>query len=380
VEFAGRAQRRRRFQARTQAGGAPAGAGLPPHSKNVLRFIAAARVEGWRSKLSRNRLFPVIVALTVSWSCNAAVLTQNFATDPTQNVWRIFGDASLFVWNATNQNLEVTWDSSRTNSFFLLPLGTVLAKSDDFSFSFDLRLQDIQAGSTSGKSNEFEIAIGLLNYRTATNVNFFRGAGVSSTYGVRNVIEFDYFPDAGFGDTWGTTVISSNNVFAFGHNFPLTLSVGDLFRITLAYTAADQILRTSATKNGAAFDPLADVLLAGKPDFRVDTFAVISYSDAVQSGPPAFHGSVLAHGVVDNVVVTVPNAPPLALTLRHDNDAWRVQWQSQSNWIYALERSTTLRDWSNTLLEIPGTGGVLELTDTNAAGSSVFYRLRAERP
>jgi hypothetical protein len=35
--------------------------------------------------------------------------------------WRQFGDGSLFQWNATNQHLEVTWDSSRTNSLFYRP-------------------------------------------------------------------------------------------------------------------------------------------------------------------------------------------------------------------------------------------------------------------
>src|SRR6185295_374668 len=115
-------------------------------------------------------------------------------------------------------------------------------------------------------------------------------------------------PDAGFGDTFATTVISTNNVFAFAHNFPLTLTTGDVFRLTVSYTAADQVLRTSALRNGAPFDSLADVSLADKSDFRVDAFAVINYSDAVQAGSPRFYGSVLAHGTVDNVQLVLP--PP----------------------------------------------------------------------
>src|SRR5206468_2846795 len=108
-------------------------------------------------------------ALGLTLSASAVVVSEDFTANPAQRGWRAFGDRSLFRWNASNQNLEVTWDSSHANSFFYLPLGTVLAKSDDFSFSFDLRLIDIRVGSTPGKSNEFEIAVGLLNYRNATN-------------------------------------------------------------------------------------------------------------------------------------------------------------------------------------------------------------------
>ncbi len=310
----------------------------------------------------------------------AAVLSEDFSTDPVARGWRSFGDTSLFHWDATNRNLAVTWDSSRTNSFFYQPLGTVLAKSDDFSFRFDVRLSDIRIGSTPGKSNEFEIALGLLNTRSATNANAFRGAGASATYGVRNLIEFDYFPDAGFGDTFATTVVSTNNVFAFAHNFPLTLSTGDTFRITLTYTASNQLLRTSALRNGAPFAPLADVSLAGKPDFRVDAFAVISYSDAVQASAPAFHGSVLAHGTVDNVQLTLPPPPLAQVAVRRTNSLWRAEFVGRTNWVYTLEGSTNLAAWQRIGVTVTGTGGALSLMDTNAPMPEKFYRVRAERP
>ena len=310
----------------------------------------------------------------------AAALSENFANDPASRGWRVFGDASLFHWNQTTQNLEVTWDSSHTNSFFYLPLGTVLTKSDNFNFGFDVRLFDIRVGSTPAKSNEFEIAIGLLNFRTATNSKAFRGAGVSSTYGVRNIIEFDYFPDAGFGNTFGTTVISTNNVFSYAHNFPLTLSSGDIYHITINYTAADQTLRTAATKNGLPFSPLADVALANKPDFRVDSFAVTSYSDAIQTGSPAFYGSVLAHGSVDNVQLMVPSPPLSHLQIARTNSAWSAEFTSETNWLYALDASADLSTWNAISPYLNGTGGRLRLTDTNRPLERIFYRVHAERP
>jgi len=320
--------------------------------------------------------------LAIALPGRAATILEDFATNPALRGWRAFGDASLFHWNAVNQNLEVTWDSSHTNSFYFLPLGTVLTHSDDFTFSFDVRLSDIRVGSTPGKSNEFEIAIGLINYRSATNSKAFRGAGVSATYGVRNIVEFDYFPDAGFGDTFATTVISTNNVFS-PDQFPdsgLTLSLGDTFRLTLSYVASNQILHTAATKNGLPFSPLADVALAGKPDFRVDSFAVTSYSDAVQTGSPIYYGSVLAHGIVDNVQLTVPPITLPHLQVRQTNAMWLVEFAGVTNWIYTLEGSADFSMWTAVAPAITGTGVLAGLRDTNAPTGMMFYRVRAERP
>src|SRR5690348_6749372 len=76
----------------------------------------------------------------------AKTVRQNFATDPLQNGWQEFGNTNLFHWNPTNQNLEVTWDSRETNSFFYVPLGTSLNRNDDFTIEFDLLLNDIVSG------------------------------------------------------------------------------------------------------------------------------------------------------------------------------------------------------------------------------------------
>ena len=315
----------------------------------------------------------------------AAVIQENFATDPFARGWRTFGDASLFRWSAANQNLEATWDSSRTNSFFHLPLGTIVTKGDNFSFSFEVRLSDLRLGNTPGKTNEFQMAVGLLNYASATRSNYFVGTGVNSTYGIRNAVEFDYFPDAGFGETLATVVVSTNNRIYPAHNFPLRMTTGDTFRITLTYTASNQLLRTTATKNGAPFgklpgNTLDDLLLAGRNDFHVDSFAVISYSDAIQAGPPSFHGSILAHGTVDNVQITVPQPPVSNLRLSFTDSVWRTQFTSTTNWTYTLERSADLSVWSVASPATAGTGTTLSLDDADLIATKSFYRVHAERP
>jgi hypothetical protein len=327
----------------------------------------------------------IAILMAAALPGGAAVFQETFATDPFSRGWRMFGDVSLFHWNPANQNLDVAWDSSRTNSFFCLPLGTIVTKADDFSFGFDVRLSDIRLGVTPGKTNEFQIAIGLLNHSSATNANAFRGAGQSAGYGVRNLVEFDYFPDAGFGETFATTVVSTNNRIYPAHNFPLRMTTGDTFRITFAYTASNQLLRTSASKNGAPFglppaNTLGDLSLAGRNDFRVDSFAIISYSDAIQTGPPAFHGSVLAHGIVDNVQAIVPVPPVVDLRLSFANSAWQAQFISVMDWTYTLERSADLLSWNSVSTATSGTGAMLTLRDINPSARKAFYRVRAERP
>ena len=259
----------------------------------------------------------------------AAAITENFATDPTLREWREFGDASLFHWNATNQYLEVTWDSSRTNSLFYRPLQTVLTRTDDFGFGFDLRLRDIAIGVNTNKPYTFEIAIGFCRFNSITNKNFYRGAGTSLAFGPRNLVEFDYFPDSGFGATVAPTVVAGNtNVISFSDNHPLELTTDDLFRVDMTYTASNQVLRTMMTRNGVAFGPIRDLSLVGFPEFRVDTFAVISYSDAMQS-PPQFAGSILSHGIIDNVTWSVPDPPLTAFRGDFTQNAFRAEFDAK---------------------------------------------------
>jgi hypothetical protein len=328
------------------------------------------------------------LGLLLGVAAGAAVITEDFSASPAQRGWIAAGDASLFRWDAEAGVLQATWDSSRTNSFLRLPLGTILSQADDFSFSFELRLQDIRVGTTPGKSNEFEIAIGLLHSTSAAATNAFRGAGQSSQYGMRNLVEWDFFPDAGFGDTWATTVVSTNNRIFPAHNFPVPLEPGHTFRVTLGYTATNQLLRTMATRDGAPYglppaQTLAELRLAGLPDFRVDSFAVISYSDAVQTGPPAVHGSVLAHGSVDNIELHLPPLPVADLHLRRSSGVWQAEFRGARGWNYQLERSPDFRQWAavsvRAMTEQPAVA--MTLSDTNEPFTgAAYYRVRAEKP
>jgi hypothetical protein len=310
----------------------------------------------------------------------AATFTENFPADPLQNGWRIFGDTNLFAWDSTNQNLVVTWDSSQTNSYFYRPLGTILARSDDFGISFDLQLADIAIGVNPAKTNTFEIAVGFINFAGATNTTLERGTGRSSTHGAHNTCEFDYFPDSGHGATISPTIISSNNQFATTFAFPFVLDPGALFHVTMNYTTSNRTLHTTMTRNGAPFadGAIPDSVLNSPgstfTDFRLDQFAVINWSDA------GADGSLLAHGTLDNFVVTVPPPPVQNLTGAFSNKIWQAQFISQSNWLYTLESTTDFVSWDGVSTATSGNGTNLFLPDTNSIAGKSFYRVRADRP
>jgi hypothetical protein len=319
--------------------------------------------------------FFIMSGLVAASICGAATFTGDFSADPLQNGWRIFGDTNLFAWDSTNQNLAVTWDSSQTNSFFYHPFGTILARSDDFGISFDLQLTDIAIGVNPAKTNTFELAVGYINFVNATNADLERGTGRTSQ-GARNTCEFDYFPDSGHGATISPTIISSNNQFATTFAFPFALDPGALFHVTMNYTATNQTLHTTMTRNGAPFaaGAIPDVLLGANFDFRLDNFAIINWSDA------GADGSLLAHGTVDNFIVTVPPPPIQNLTGAFSNSVWQAQFISQSNWLYTLQQTADFVSWNDISISTSGNGTNLCLPDTNAISDKSFYRVRADRP
>lgn len=320
--------------------------------------------------------FPLLICwcLVAASIGGAATINEYFSRNPLLNGWKVFGDTNLFQWDATNQNLAVTWDSSQSNSYFYHPLGTIVAKSDNFSLAFDLELSDVAVGVNPNQSDTFELAVGFINLANATSTNLERGVGVNATYGARNVCEFDYFPDSGYGATISPTLISSNNQFATVFAYPLALDPGALFHVVLSYSTDNQTLRTSVTRNGQPFVVTNVVLGTNFSDFRLDQVAICSYSDA------GADGSLLAHGTVDNVAVTVPSAPVQNLTGRFTDDVWQAEFLSQSNWLYTLQRSVGLQSWTNVTSVTPGNATNLTLQDTGPPARQAFYRVSAQRP
>lgn len=315
---------------------------------------------------------------TFARSSAGETFSEDFSSDPAAQGWRAVGATNLVRWNATNQDLEVTWDSSQPNSYFYHPLGTIVSRSDDFSVAFDLRLDDIGVGVHTNFAAPLEIALGFLNITEANGTNFLRGTGTDSP----DLVEFDYFWDAGYGATVWPACVSSNSAFNYNgasDYLVLPLALGHWYRIIMTYTASNQTLVTTlADLNSNLIVPIRAPLATNFTDFRVDAFAISSYSEAGQD--PQYAGSVLAHGVVDNLFITVPPPPVANLSGALRNQVWQVQFASRTNWLYALERTTDFRAWTAVPPVRVGDGATLTLQDTNPPAGGAFYRVRADKP
>jgi hypothetical protein len=351
----------------------------PPGLSIVNPFRASRGTQLKDQPMQKNRSVRALAALSVLLAhAAAATIEEDFSTDPLTRGWSVFGDATLFQWDAANHNLRVTWDSSKTNSYFHHPLGTILTRDDDFSVAFDLRVDDIGAASPS-RSYSFPIAIGFQNYGDATRPDFVRGTGFESP----NVVELAYFRDSGFGATVWPSISDTNSAFNWNSASDYAvyeLTPADWYRVVMVYSASNHTMTTTITNltTAAGFvieTPLSEFF----SDFRVNTLSISSYSDAGQD-PTWGEGSVLAEGAVDNLRVTVPAPPIQHVVGALANGAWELTFSSRTNWLYTLVRSTDFASWSEASAPTNGNGGNLVLQDTNAVSGNAFYRVRAERP
>src|SRR5205085_2660964 len=111
------------------------------------------------------------------------------------------------------------------------------------------------------------------------------------------------------------------------------------------YTASNQTASVNIAATNGQPGQLPDLVLDAangfqpSDDFHVDMVSVTSYSSTGDD-----YDSILAHGVVDNVVITLP--PPVQ-NLRGGfvNGAWQVQFSDRLNWNYTLERTTNWASW-----------------------------------
>ncbi len=316
----------------------------------------------------------LLMSLSVATAWGAE-LREDFSSDPAPNGWKMVGATNLFVWNVESQALDVTWDSSNSNSFFYHPLNTVVSMADDFSLDLDLVMHNIQAGIDPDKPYAFELAFGFLNLEQAFKTGFIRGTSANTP----NLIEWTYFPDTGFGATISPVISTTNSRFFPSFNFPMELTPGGLFHITMTYSAAKKALSTMITLNGEPFGPIEDVLLPdASVDFRINALSITSYSDIGQQ--PGFAGSLFAQGTIDNLILTFPDPPIRNLRFVLQNNQNQAAFNGSPRWFYTMERSVDLVFWQTAATPVLGDTAPIVITDTNAPVNFAFYRVKAVLP
>jgi hypothetical protein len=321
------------------------------------------------------------LVLTVSALLGGQTFQEDFSSDPAAHGWQGWGNTNLFYWNAAEGAVAVTWDSREPNSYFARPLGTVLGADDSFRLAFDLRLSELTPGIDPTKTNSpFQISVGLIRRADATGPGFVRGSGLQSP----NLVEFSFFPDPGGAWQWGPSLTAmvcdrTGLNWSSGGFAPSGLTTSDVFHVVMDYNAATRVMGTTVLRNGEPFAaPDATSFGTNFTDFRVDAFAICSYSHIGQW--PGYEGSILAHGTVDNVELMLPDPPVAAITGTEQGGHWITSFSSQTTWVYTLEATPDFAAWHNVSAATPGTGGLMTLTDTNLLADRALYRVLAERP
>jgi len=288
---------------------------------------------------------------------------------------RLLAVASLFVVSTVhatlvpaNQVLDVTWDSSQTNSYFYHSLGVTLTTNDSFCVVIDVQLNDATAV---GYGNP--VAIGLLHYSDATSPDFNR-----ANTPLPNLFEFDYTPAIDYQgftepDTLEATLKDSQAGYAglFWTVAYDPLSPGILYRVELIHQAGETVVHGTVYTNGQVYAALNIPNGSGPMgNFQLDTLSVSSFQD------DGYGDTLLAHGTVGNLAF----ATPLPIGSIQATAAGQVQFASDTNWVYTLQGSTDLINWTAVAPTVFGNGTSLLLQDTNPPGGAAFYRVSAELP
>ena len=291
---------------------------------------------------------------------------EDFSSNPLANGWAVHGDESLFKWDAEAGVLAVTWDSERPNSMFHRPLGLTLTEADAFAFSFDMVLDEVKAGYLDGQPYTFEVALGLLNIGSAKADGFSRGTGNDSP----NLVEWDYFPDTGFGATISTAVASAKSQFTAGFTFPAEMAAGETYSVRMEFDPAGRELKTFMLQNGTAWNEIKTVTLADDiAGFAVDAFSVSSYT------AKGSELSLLAAGWVDNLAVAVARSQPRIVNARLADGQWAARSFGFGAVDYVFERSDDLREWQPVWNGVREDGFYLRLIDEAPLDGGGFYRL-----
>ena len=312
-------------------------------------------------------LLLAIVFITIESSLSANNLHfETFDSDPLTKGWSVHGDKSLFEWDEDSESLRVKWDTERPSSFFYKPLGRVLTESNSFACTFQITLDSVKAGYLEGKPYTFQVALGLLNISSAIDKNFNRGTGSDSP----NLVEWDYFPDTGFGATVSPAVASDKSEFSAGFTFPAELLIGKTYSIKLIYLSEERVLKTEMLEDGKSWENIQTVEISSDfSGFFVDTFSISNFS-AKDS-----ESSLLAIGIVDEVALVTSDTLPKLFGVKINGSQWEAKSFLIEPEIWKVESSNDVLNWNRAILDSDSLNYFQYFNDTVTNKEFQFYRL-----
>jgi hypothetical protein len=312
----------------------------------------------------------LIVATTTPAWCLERV--EEFDQDPARNGWQVVGATNLVQWEPNPGSLRIHWDSSRSNSFFVLPLGVTLSTRDPFSFEFELTMESV-GPRVAERPSILQVAAGLVRRDLLPDGMPGRLAGSA-----KNLVEWDWFPASdipGFGaspDVISPAVFGDTGSRAFSFDNYFNPGDGATWRVRMTNDPVHRVMETRLWRNGveqAAVNPVR--LSEAFGEALVDSFAIINWSEGSTR-----LDSLDAIGHLDHLRLQLPD-PPLGVVTMPSPGV--VAFAGASGWTFTLMASGDLIHWSD-VTSAPGLGGAMQLVDSrDGVYATQFYQVRADR-
>ncbi len=192
--------------------------------------------------------------------------------------WMLQGDADIFMESAGAGEARFFWNTELPNSSVYFPLGTTLDHRSNFEFSVTMELTSMDIDFIPESFYGFQISMGFHESASIQDSSFRRGTGTDSP----NLVEWNFFPDTGFGATVSPVITDSQSAFFASFNFPVDIPLNEEVIITGSYDGQLMEFRSTLITSGSGPVEMDPVKLPESDEFQgfaVDAFGLTSYAD-----------------------------------------------------------------------------------------------------
>ena len=275
------------------------------------------------------------------------------------------------------------WDSEKQTSSLFFPFGRQLSHEVDFSASVVFQLRSLDIEFDPGSFYGFQLSLGFFNSERVFLESYRRITGSDSP----DLVEWDFFPDTGFGATISPTIVDSASQFFPTFNFPIDLPVDEDIEVTLEYVSEFRELRSTLRAGEGELRAMETVKLPGPDDdsfagFMVDSFGFTSFRDFDDSGSFSAEAQIIQTNISWSA-----GAPSISGHLKPARLSWNedqshlkisIPQAGDTSHLVRLWRSTNMRDWhlDESRLSAPGESEIQmtpQLNFPDVSGDKAFF-------